>query len=86
MRDVLARYDAAALLQRAAERADTALHDDPDVAAWTRAPASPLLRVGAHRQRDARLSHVGGQPALGRLDTRTLVELAVLASKHGNGT
>lgn len=86
MRDVLASYDASALLQRAAERADIALHDDPAVAAWTRAPASPSLRVGAHRQRDSKLSHVGGQPALGRLDTCTLVELAALASEHGNGT
>lgn len=86
MRDVLVRYDATALLQRAAGRVGIALHDDPTVVAWTRAPASPLLRVGAHRQRDAQLSHVGGQPALGRLDTRTLVELAALASEYCNET
>ncbi|MGH8780288.1 precorrin-3B synthase [Paraburkholderia sp.] len=86
MRDVLVKHDATVFLQRAAQRAGIALQTSPAIAAWTRAPAMPEPRIGAHRQRDARLSHVGGQPALGRLDTRTLVALAALASAHGNAT
>ncbi|MFX1674865.1 precorrin-3B synthase [Paraburkholderia sp. A2WS-5] len=86
MRDLLRRLSGADLVTRAAARAAIELRCDSTVCAWRRAPADPGRRFGAWRQRDARLSHVGGQPPLGRIDTQGLRALSRLAQDHGNGT
>ena len=84
MRDLLRRLSGARILAHAAAQAGIALRDD--VRAWRRAPSEPARRFGAWPQRDARLSHVGGQPPLGRVDAHALRALARLARDHGDGT
>ncbi|SIO50987.1 precorrin-3B synthase [Paraburkholderia phenazinium] len=76
MRDLLRTHAASSILQRA----QTYLDFQPrTVRAWTRRIADPALRFGPQPQATAGLWWVGGQPPLGRLDTRTLHALAELA-------
>ena len=76
MRDLLCTHPAASILQHA----QTYLDFQPrPVRAWTRRIADPALRFGPHPQRTAGQWWVGGQPPLGRLDTRTVHALAELA-------
>jgi precorrin-3B synthase len=86
MRDLLAQLPAEAVLANAEARLDFALLRGPQVAAWRRPRADASLRFGAHPQRADRMSHVGGQPPLGRIDAATLRALAALARDTGNGT
>lgn len=90
MRHLLAVYSADEFLQHAQRHLDFPLaplqSNEPLLAAWRRAQAGPALRFGAHPQRVAGMWHVGGQPALGRLDAATLHELAVLAEAAGDAT
>lgn len=86
MRDLLGRLTGAQILARAATRAGIELRRDASVSRWRRAQNEPSRRFGAWRQRDGRLSHVGGQPPLGRVDTHGLRTLARLAQRHGSGT
>jgi precorrin-3B synthase len=86
MRDLLATHSADALLRQAQRYVDFPLARDTTLRHWQRKnPADASRRVGAHAQRDAGLSHVGGQPPLGRLDAATLQRVAALAQHHGNG-
>ena len=86
MRDLLATHSADALLAHAQRYVGFPLARDASLRHWQRTnPADASLRLGAHAQRDAGLSHVGGQPPLGRLDAATLRALASLAERHGNG-
>jgi len=86
MRDLLATHPADSLLQHAQRYVDFPLARDATLRGWHRKnPADASLRLGAHAQRDAVLSYVGGQPPLGRLDAATLHRLASLAERHGNG-
>ncbi len=86
MRDVLARLDADAVLERTRYHLAFDLPRDPALAAWRRSAADPARRFGIHAQRDATRSHVGAQPALGRTTSATLRALAGLAHDHGDGT
>ncbi|HEY2023815.1 oxidoreductase, partial [Paraburkholderia sp.] len=86
MRDLLATHCADALLLHAQRYIDFPLTRDATLHDWQRPQrADASLRVGAHPQREAGLSHVGGQPPLGRLDAAALRRLAGLAQRHGNG-
>src|SRR6202012_3993948 len=87
MRDLLATHSADVLLLHAQHYVDFPLARDTTLRDWQRQnPADASLRFGAHVQHDVGLSHVGGQPPLGRLDATTLQRLADLARHHGNGT
>ena len=73
MRDLLQTHTPAQLLLRAGQKAAIPPHA-PD---W---PASdPMLRFGAHPQRDGQLFWVGAQPPLGRISPAALRALAQLA-------
>lgn len=93
MRDVLASYDADAVLEHARRHADCAI--DPRRAAlhaWRRAPVDLTLRLGAYAlnaRGDApanAMGYVGCQPPLARLDAATLHALAALAETYGDAT
>jgi precorrin-3B synthase len=86
MRDLLARQPATAVLAHIEARGNVPLLRDEYVRAWRRPRAQPSLRFGAHPQREPGMSHVGGAPALGRIDAPTLRALAALSQEAGNGT
>ncbi|WP_267929688.1 precorrin-3B synthase [Paraburkholderia sp. ZP32-5] len=87
MRDLLAMHSADTLLLHAQRYVNFPLTRDATLRDWRREnPADASLRLGAHAQHNANLSHVGGQPPLGRLDATTLNRLADLAQRNGNGT
>lgn len=86
MRDVLAAHGITAFMQRVQTRVDFTLARNFHVDAWRRLPADVSLRLGSHPQNSANLSYVGGQPALGRFDFKTLETLARLAIDAGNAT
>ncbi|TAL93910.1 MAG: precorrin-3B synthase [Paraburkholderia sp.] len=86
MRDVLAADGITAFMERAQTRVEFTLARDFNVDVWRRLPSDTSLRLGSHPQNSANLSYVGGQPALGRFDFKTLEALAQLAIDAGNAT
>ena len=86
MRHLLAIQPAEAILQRAQTYLDFPLLRDAALAEWRRAPADASLRFGAHPQRVAGTSQVGGQPPLGRLNPEMLRALATIAEDSGDAT
>ncbi|MPW20727.1 precorrin-3B synthase [Paraburkholderia sp. CNPSo 3157] len=86
MRDLLAVHSVEHILAHVKSKTEIALLRDASIERWRRAPADPSLRLGAHRQRDERRSHVGGQPVLGRMNSATLRGLAQLAADNDDAT
>ena len=87
MRHLLAKHCADALLDHAQRYVDFPLARDLSLAGWRRGTqADAGLRLGVHPQHAAGTCHVGGQPALGRVNAHTLHALAALAEQHGDGT
>jgi len=86
MRDLLAVHSVEDVLTHVESKSGIALLRDASIERWRRAPADPSLRLGAHRQRDARRSHVGGQPVLGRMNSATLRGLARLVAHNDGAT
>ena len=87
MRDVLAAHSLDALLHRAQQHGEFALtRDDAALRAWRRGASDPDLRLGAHALHADGSGYVGAQPALGRIDARTLHALAALAEASGDAT
>ncbi|SEJ15500.1 precorrin-3B synthase [Paraburkholderia diazotrophica] len=86
MRDLLAVHSVERVLTHVESKTGIALLRDASIERWRRAPADPSLRLGAHRQRDERRSHVGGQPVLGRMNSATLRGLARLVKDNDGAT
>ena len=86
MRDVLAAHGVTSFMEQVQTRVGFTLLDDFRVDAWRRSPANVSLRLGLHPQDSVNLSYAGAQPALGRLDFKTLEALAQLAIDAGTAT
>lgn len=86
MRHLLARLPASALLQRLRGRLAVPLLERAWLATWRRAPAPVDAHIGIHPQRQAGLCLVGAAPWLGRVDAASLIALADLAERIGDGS
>jgi precorrin-3B synthase len=84
MRDLLGAHSVENVLAHVEGRFGMPLQRGASIERWRREPADSSRRFGTHRQRDAQRSHVGAQPALGRMDSATLRGLAALAHDNGN--
>nr|WP_041764243.1 precorrin-3B synthase [Paraburkholderia phymatum] len=87
MRDLLAKQSVESVLARAERESGVRLLRGQSIQSWRREPADASRRFGAWQQRDAHRDkqrwHIGGQPALGRVNSATLRRLALLTKEQG---
>ena len=79
MRDLLALHPARSIVSHAERESGVRVLRGSHIEQWRREPGDASRRLGAHLQRDGGRSHVGAQPALGRMNSATLRGLARLA-------
>lgn len=84
MRNLLARMTREQFFDRLSQK--VALHRDVTVASWRRQTPAFLGHVGVRAQRQDGFVLVGAVPPLGRLSPGTLVQLADVADRHGDGS
>ncbi|MEM5342759.1 precorrin-3B synthase [Paraburkholderia azotifigens] len=86
MRDVGAVHSPDDVLAHAVRKSGVSLLRGEPVERWRREPADALRRLGAFQQRDGQRWHVGGQPALGRMNSAMLRGLAALSQSNEGAT